>query len=99
MWKKIHTLATSICDKHKRPPIAVACSSYIKFSVKGFNIVQLTRVCIFFTYNFIYEEQATTIGGLLCLSQILVARGNANIRLPNKNKERKTNEVDPGIYE
>lgn len=52
-----------------------------------------------FTDNFIYEEQATAIGGLLCLSQILVARGNANIRLPNKNKERKTNGVDPGIYE
>jgi hypothetical protein len=52
-----------------------------------------------FTENFIYEEQATAIGGLLCLSQILVARGNANIRLPNKNKERKTIEADPGIYE
>jgi hypothetical protein len=52
-----------------------------------------------FHREFIYEEQATAIGGLLCLSQILVARGNANIRLPNKNKERKTNEVDPGIYE
>jgi hypothetical protein len=44
-----------IGDKHQRlcvTPIAVDCSSSVKFSVKGFNIVQpTTKYVSFFTFK------------------------------------------------
>ncbi|XP_035822107.1 squamosa promoter-binding-like protein 1 isoform X2 [Zea mays] len=50
-----------IGDKHQRlcvTPIAVACSSSVKFSVKGFNIVQPTTklLCVFGDKYLIQEE-------------------------------------------
>jgi len=54
------------------------------------------------TENFTDEEQATAIGvthSLWSLSQITGCQGDANIRLPTKNKERKTNETGLRIYE